>query len=174
MCESLSQSFLGERAGHVDHAGLINDEQVTGERMLYRSAETAVAWVVSSRPWMVLPVSPVASERRLAARPLGAHRATRTCRAMRILRMALTRGGVADARAVGDDQDLRGQREVQRRLLARGQPQTRLALDPGDPPRQKETAPAIDAVGDHFAGLKLQRQRGLDQTHPAPRSGASL
>jgi hypothetical protein len=28
-----------------DHAGLINDEQVTGERMLYRSAENAVARV---------------------------------------------------------------------------------------------------------------------------------
>src|SRR3984957_15370002 len=45
----------------------------------------------SSKRWMVLAANPVLSAKRLAARPVGAHSATATAFAHRILRMELTR-----------------------------------------------------------------------------------
>ena len=46
---------------------------------------------VSNRRWMVFASSPVLSDSRLAALPVGAQSATRTCLAIRIFRIELTR-----------------------------------------------------------------------------------
>ena len=46
---------------------------------------------VSSRRWMVFASSPVLSDNRFAARPVGAQSATRTCLAIKIFRIELTR-----------------------------------------------------------------------------------
>src|ERR1035438_5609011 len=55
----------------------------------FRPKLPVTGWT-SSRRWMVLASTPVGSDRRLAALPVGAHRRQRTFLARRISRMALT------------------------------------------------------------------------------------
>ena len=141
---------------------------------------------------MVVASRPVLSARRLAARPVGAQSAISAPLAAQDLQDGVDQGGLAHARAAGDDQHLRGERQAHRRPLALGQGQAGLALDPGDgllgvdrrPGRradgeapqplgdvplgpveagQEDAALPLQRVGDHVAGLELQAEGGLDQ-----------
>ena len=98
----------------------------------------------------------------------------------------------AHAWTAGDHQDFRGQRHANGLLLAVGQHEAGLALDPRDrlvgvdprpgraaggegaqpfgdlllrpiEPGQEDAAVAVQRIGHHIAGLKFQGQRGLDQ-----------
>ena len=76
---------------HVDHRGLVDDEQVAcraGSRA--RAGSCRRPGSTSSSRWMVFASRPGASVRRLAARPVGAQSVTRTRLAPRIARMART------------------------------------------------------------------------------------
>ena len=75
---------------HVDHRDLVHHQQVALERVLLAPLEAAPAGSASSRRWMVLASSPVASLIRLAARPVGAPGRWPGSWPARIFRMALT------------------------------------------------------------------------------------
>jgi hypothetical protein len=57
---------------HVDHRRLVDDEQITLERRLLGALESPGPGIGMSNRWMVLASSPVLSDGRLAARPVGA------------------------------------------------------------------------------------------------------
>src|SRR3984893_9231993 len=60
-------------------------------RLVWQRLKPPLRGSASSKRWMVLPSNPVLSDKRLAARPVGAHSATLTDLAHRILRIELTR-----------------------------------------------------------------------------------
>ena len=63
---------------NIDHPGLVDDQEIAVERVLLGPAESPGPGSVSNRRWMVFASSPVLSDNRLAARPVGAQSATRT------------------------------------------------------------------------------------------------
>src|ERR1700730_7554153 len=142
----------------------------------------------SSRRWMVLAPNPVLSAKRFAARPVGAHSATVTDFAHRILRMEFTRVVLPTPGPTGHDQQLVGERQRDRRPLTHRKCHPEFLLDPSDSAlgidhwpwrplmdkrlepvgdesfsapeiRQKNTAARVDQVCHHRAGCQLRLQR---------------
>jgi hypothetical protein len=77
--------------GDIDHGTFVDDEEVGFERDCFRGEETAGPGLTSRRRWMVRAGWPVASESRLAARPVGAQRRHSTPLARRMSRRARIR-----------------------------------------------------------------------------------
>ena len=147
---------------------------------------------VSNRRWMVFASSPVLSDNRLAARPVGAQSATRTCLAIRIFRIELTSVVLPTPGPPVITSTLleRAVRTASRWLAASCRPVRRsthgIALaasiggqggpaDSENPQsfgdgllgpvqaREEHAATAFQQVGHDIAGLQLQRQRRRDQ-----------
>ncbi len=120
----------------VDHRGLVDHEQVGVERILGAACANppSCGWY-SSRRWIVIASMPVASARRLAARPVGAASATLREPMLREVHDRLHDRGLADAGAAGDHDALVAQRGLDgaaaagRRARAWSAPRTR-----GSPP----------------------------------------
>ena len=65
---------------HIHHAHFVQNDHIALEQVLVvvDKADHAAGVVHLQRRWMVLALRPVSSLSRLAARPVGAHRATRS------------------------------------------------------------------------------------------------
>ncbi len=75
---------------HVNHRGLVDDQQITVQWVVLVALELARPGSVSSSRWIVLASTPVLSDSRLAARPVGAQSAIVTVFASKIFRIELT------------------------------------------------------------------------------------
>ena len=73
----------------IETSSTTNRSQASG--LVSQRLKPPLRGSASSRRWMVLAPNPVLSAKRLAARPVGAHSATVTDFAHRILRMEFTR-----------------------------------------------------------------------------------
>ena len=108
----------------------------------------------SSSRWIVFASRPVVSESRLAARPVGAHSAIRTCRTPRIARMRVHQRGLADAGAAGDHEELRRDRQAHRLHLRRRERHRQLRFHPRD------GLVRVDRLPRHAAGREASDARG--------------
>ena len=91
---------------HVDHRGLVDDQQVAVEGLSSLRLNPPPLGSTSSSRWIVFASMPVASVMRLAARPVGAQSSILTPLAARISQDRVDDRRLADAGAAGDDQRL--------------------------------------------------------------------
>ncbi len=141
---------------------------------------------------MVFASRPVVSESRLAARPVGAQRATRTPLARSTARIDVHERRLADAGSAGDDEELGSRGQAQRLGLHGRERHAQPLLGPGDcaldvdrgprdgarskrahaqgnlplgcvEPGQEDGRLAVDGVGHHRARRDLELQRLLDE-----------
>ncbi len=166
---------------------LVDHQQVAFERMLLAPLEAAVLGSVSSSRCSVVASSPVLSDSRLAARPVGraqgqlARRLARNHRQERV-----DQRGLAHAGAAGDHQHLGSQRQPERLRLAVGQGKPRAAFHPRDrlggvdrgPRRQRPGAKqrrrsAIDLLGPVQPGQEHARRPSSVSATTSPASSSS-
>ena len=116
---------------HVDHRGLVDDQQVAVERALAFRLKPPPLGSTSSRRWIVLASCPVVSFSRLAARPVGAPSRRLTRLGCQNAQDRLHDRGLADAWSTGDHEHLGRQRQAHGRSLGRGELEADPLFNPG-------------------------------------------
>jgi hypothetical protein len=176
---------------HVDHRGLVDDEQVAFQRVILLAPEAAVYGIGFQEPMDRLRLTAGAFRQPLG-RPAG-RRGQRDVDGLdpQDFQDRVDQRRLADTGTAGDDEDLRSQRQPHRLALALGEGDARFALDPrngllgidrwprqrtgressqatGDgtlgpmQPGEKDAGLLVHGVGDHLAVIELQIERALD------------